>query len=564
MVCFNRKKCLIVLPVVFAGLLLLGCGDGGRDRAGGDMNKPVDADATIGSLGGLYQSGAIPVVGYGIVAGLGETGSSECPPDLRAVLVKYIQQQTAGKHAVNANAFINSKDTAVVEIYGVIPALAGKGDYFDVKLTALEGTQTTSIDGGRLFTANLKESSRFMWFDQYATTIATGHGPVFKDKTEGPAGDKRTGYVLGGGVVTQEVLISLRLFEPNFHAASAIRNRLNQRFGRSTAKATMADEIQLRIPARYGTEKEKFLAMVTSLYLADGGQLQQEKINLLAEQLAAAENKLPAETALEAMGKSALGQIGPLLQSSDAAVRFHAARAMLHIGDDRGLGILRKIAQGPDSGYRVEAIRAIGTGAKRSDAVSILNRIAGDEDFEARFAAYEQLRRLDDICISQTLIAGSFLLDSVVCKGPRLVFVSRADAPRIVVFGAPLNVEKNIFVESGNGSIIINAQPGEEFVSVMRKLPNRPRPIGPLKAASNITDIIRTLCQSPSAKNRPATRPGLGVSYCDLIVLLKQMCETGALKAQFRTGEMSKAAKPAPAAVNLEKKKTTTDNNESV
>jgi hypothetical protein len=193
-----------------------------------------------------------------------------------------------------------------------------------------------------------------------------------------------------------------------------------------------------------------------------------------------------------------------------------------------------------------------------------LNRIAGDEDFEARFAAYEQLRRLDDISISQTLIARSFLLDSVVCKGPRLVFVSRADAPRIVVFGAPLNVEKNIFVESGDSSIIINAQPGEEFVSVMRKFPNRPRPVGPLKAASNITDIIRTLCQSPSVKNRPAMRPGLGVAYCDLIVLLKQMCETGALKAQFRAGEMSKAAEPAPAAVNLEKKTITTDNNESM
>ena len=226
--------------------------------------------------------------------------------------------------------------------------------------------------------------------------------------------------------------------------------------------------------------------------------------------------------------------------------------------------MLRKIAQDPDSGYRIEAIRAIGIAAKRSDAVSILNQIAGDEDFEARFAAYEQLRRLDDICISQTLIGGSFLLDSVVCKGPRLVFASRADGPRIVVFGAPLNVEKNIFIESGDGSIIINAQPEEEFVSVMRKFPNRPRPVGPLKATSNITDIIRTLCQSPSAKNRPVMRPGLGIAYCDLIVLLKQMCETGALKAQFRAGEMSKAAKPMAAAVNLEKKATTTDNNDSM
>ena len=53
--------------------------------------------------------------GFGLVGNLNGTGSSECPPELREVLVKYISQKSTGIDGVTPNSIINSIDTAVVE-----------------------------------------------------------------------------------------------------------------------------------------------------------------------------------------------------------------------------------------------------------------------------------------------------------------------------------------------------------------------------------------------------------------------------------------------------------------
>ena len=56
--------------------------------------------------------------GIGIVAGLHGTGSSECPPMVRENLEKYIWKQIPAGSGINARAFIESRNTAVVEVFG--------------------------------------------------------------------------------------------------------------------------------------------------------------------------------------------------------------------------------------------------------------------------------------------------------------------------------------------------------------------------------------------------------------------------------------------------------------
>ena len=73
------------------------------------IEETLSLDTTVGQLGRLYQYSAVGVMGYGIVAGLPGTGSSECPPELRNALTKHIQTSTGRDTVVNPNRFINSK-----------------------------------------------------------------------------------------------------------------------------------------------------------------------------------------------------------------------------------------------------------------------------------------------------------------------------------------------------------------------------------------------------------------------------------------------------------------------
>jgi hypothetical protein len=49
---------------------------------------------------------------------------------------------------------LNSSDTAVVIVEGVIPPGAPKGSKFDVRVTVAPGTSTVSLEGGRLLIAD--------------------------------------------------------------------------------------------------------------------------------------------------------------------------------------------------------------------------------------------------------------------------------------------------------------------------------------------------------------------------------------------------------------------------
>lgn len=527
--------CMLLLLVLVFGM----CGCAPQKQL--EPEKPVSLDVTVGQLGQLYQNSAVAVKGYGIVAGLGGTGSSECPPDLRIVLSKYIQQQMGSNGTINSNNFINSLDTAVVEVYGTIPAIASKGDRFDVTVAAFSRTQTTSLAGGTLYTTALKEMSGIVRFDQYSATLAKAQGPIFIDKIEGQTVNTN-GYVLGGGLVSQEVRLAIGLYEPSFLMSSSIRNRLNERFGRGTAKAISQNEIEFIIPPKYKAQKEKFLAMVQLLYLAEDYGTRKSRVQMLTDKLVTDDNKFISEYALEAIGRNTIDTMLPLLNSEDETVRFHAGRCMLSIGDDRAVSTLKNIANDKSSQLRVDAIKAIGLNAKRNIATSVLSRLPGDSDFDVKYAAYEQLVRLGDLSVSRTVIGGGFFVDQVNVKGPKIIYVSRSDVPRVVLFGAPIFCEDNIFAESTDRNIVINARPGEKYVSVMRKLPNKPRLVGPLLASYELSDIIQTLCEDADIEKKAKLRPGLGVSYSDMIALLEKMCRTGAVRAKFVAGDLTKAS----------------------
>lgn len=505
-----------------------------------ELPVTIDPKATIGSVSRIHFFQAIPVRGIGIVAGLHGTGSSECPPRVRENLEKYIWKQIPD-NSLNARAFIESKNTAVVEVFGVIPALSSDRNTFDVAVRPLSNSQTTSLDGGHLYATELKELGRLANLEQlsmFSKSLATVEGPVFANKLA-PSADGGMWYVLGGARPLQGSKISLILDRPDFLIANTIRNRINERFKSKTAIPVSEAEILIQTPSEYLDQKMRFLDMIQSLQLGDNPELREYRIGELIQQLIEDPENESFEIALEAIGRPASDALALLLDHADKSVRFHAARCLLNIGDNRAIKSLREILLDPSSSYRVAAIQAMGRNANRSDARAILSVALSDADIQVRLEAYEAMLRMNSSAISRKMIAGDFVVDSVVCPGPKIIYVYQQKTPRIVLFGAPIHCNDNIFIQSDDGTVTINAKPGDKFISVSRKHPGRPRVIGPLNSGFEVSNLIQALGEQPEIKKRATALPGLSIPYAEILPVLEKMCRNNAIKAEFIAGSPS-------------------------
>jgi flagellar basal body P-ring protein FlgI len=522
----------ILIVVFFIG----GCGK--PAKTGKEPNEPapaIDLDATIGSLAEVFSFESIPVEGYGLVGGLSGTGSSECPAPVREYLKQYILQQL-GDDKVDVDELISSHDTAVVVVQGTMPTAVPKNQYFDVRVVALPGTQTTSLEGGWLYGAELKAIGGF---GIAMKALATAKGPIFIDTISPDETNKKIGYILAGGRVLGEYEINMGLRRPDYKTASLICSKLNGRFGTGTARAVSPSQIELKVPDAYKKQKQRFVSIVKAIYLAETPEATKERINTFVKKLAVSEDKYASEAALEAIGNESISKVAALLNSSQEQVRLGAARCMLNLGSDGGLNTLREIASNKDSAYRVEALEAITTSASRNDAIAISRNLLRDSDFNIRLAAYENLRKLDDITVTQKLIARDFYLEQIAQTEHKGIYVSRSGQPRIVLFGAPIYCHDNIFIQSSDGNITINAPAGQKYVSIIRKPPKRPDVMVQLKSSFELGDIIQTLCGEPLKKTKQEHQ-GLNVSYAEAITLLKQMCDKGAVEAKFWAGPLPK------------------------
>ena len=513
---------IILTVLIFSG----GCG---QPPAPPDKPVEISTTATIRELGGIFYPQPIAVEGYALIVNLNGTGSPQCPPAIRQYLEQYLLKQMPAK--TNVSAIIDSPDTAVVRISGTIPANASKNDYFDLKVEALPGTQTTSLEGGILLESELKVKGQV---GSGTKTLAIAEGPVFINRLgDTPPIDKRNCLILAGGRVLNDSQIYLAIGERNFRLTRQICDRINERFGPSTAKALMENQIILSTPARFRMQEGKFFSLINATYLFPSAQ--DKKMGELLTELSAGASKQAAETGLEAIGIAAADKLSGLLNSPDEEVKFRASRCLLNMGDDRGLEGLRSIVFDKSSKYRIEAIEAIGFGARRNDASGILQRLLQDEDFNnIVLSAYKQLSRINDTAISRQVVGQKFFLDIAGQSSKQYIYVTRSGPPTIVLFGPALFCRVGTFVQSSDGLITINAPENIDNIQVVRQLPNK-QPVK-IESKYNLTDVLQTLGE-PSNSLR---RQGLNVSYDEIIAVIKELCNKQAVMAQFIAGPLPK------------------------
>jgi hypothetical protein len=552
-----------IFRVLVLGVLLgsiLGCGQ--RFVVNEDEDRP-DADITIKQryipgadiVGTVAQYSRIldgthmRVKGHGLVMGLGRNGSREVPAQLREFLIQQLLRQGVGLYSrgtgqVSPSDVLNSLDTAVVTVTGAIPPMLPEGTYFDVEVAASGATGTKSLDGGVLIVTDLRLDLGAEIDPSYGSDVkAIAAGPVtlnpFLDVSDPKnAMLQREGRVIGGGRVEKARNVSLHMIASNYAIADKIAKRINSRFAGMgldhVAVAKSADLIELTVPPSYHKEPNRFIELVLHLPLNDSpGAWESHMLNVIGEM---SKEDAPCDSlslVLEAQGGQILPMIKALYISDEDQLAFYTARTGMRLGDRSADATIIRFAseEGP---YQVQAIKTLGEHRKVGMADRALRKLVDSENTRVRIAAYRALRDRGSTAVRQFEIGGLFHLDIVIASEANdLIYATRVDDSRIVLFGEDILLKKPAYYESASGLVRINGLAGSETVSVRRSLPlSEDRMSDSFEGPYEIDWLIETLGSTPRM-DISGNVEGLGLTYGQVVETLYRLTEEGHVEAEF-------------------------------
>jgi len=515
---------------------------------------PIDPllAGTIGAITYYAEIDPLPVRGFGIVIGLGQNGSSDCPTVVRQYLVDVMTRErdawgsTELRRRFSPAELIDSPSTAVVEVVGLIPAAAVARENFDLAVRAIPGTATRSLAGGLLLPCELRMYDVELTEEQLLArrVVARGGGPVFVNPFAGedPASggyDPRRGYIFSGGTAIYTRKIRLVLREPSYPVARRLETRINERFNQRPpiAEAISRGYLELEMPRAFQARPEEFLRLLPHLYVENHAAFIEARLRELTR-LAALKNADLDTISLiwEGVGRTALPQIQPLYTDPDPAVRFYAARAGLRLQDVTALPVVAQAAASDDHSLALLAVRELGA-CNYPQAVSKLIPLLSVADPELRIAAYEALLGQPQSVIRSTKyplaldpVQLNLVCDVVDASGPPLIYVRRTRVPRIAVFGAQMPVALPVFYAAPDDSVIINGTEESGVLTVFGKRAGRLTPT--LQVATRVADLIAALAELPRPDEGGQIR-GLGLPYSQVVHIVATLCRDGAIAAHF-------------------------------
>lgn len=514
---------------------------------------------TIGPLITLEGAQLLQVRGYGLVVDLVDTGGADGPEQVKEYIKKQVRtNQEVGVRGITTDQLFKGKDACMVEVTGLIPAAAKKGDRFDVVVKAL-GSGTRSLVGGRLVLCDLKLYADTPQGVIEGKTLATASGPMFVTIFDqaGEATSKidlRTGFVLGGAVVKEPRRVRLVLNEPRYAVAQQMVSRINGRYAGAEpiADGKSAGAIDIKIPDEYRNRKRVFLEQVAHTVLNDNPALLDKRVVELAQDI-----ELPDADgdgiglAFQAIGKVALPQVKPLYQHALPDVRYFAARTGTRMGDNAGMEELSKFALEPDNRFRMQAIDELGFAVNMYGAGETLVKLLKDPDDEVRIRAYRALRRRPHPAIESTVLdKDNLILDVIDSGGDFLIYVQRLEEPRIAVFGKQMRCQDNAIFPGARRDerrllTQITANPGEQFLSVIYKNKRTGKHSEKLHVPFNVGEMIQYLGDTPTKDIQGQIVRGLAVPYSEIVDILQTFCKEGSIKARFKAEDI-KESEEAP------------------
>ncbi len=525
-----------------------------RDRDKGSQPQPMPEAATrtvalrdaIGPLVTVDGLRLTQVRGYGLVVDLVDTGGADGPEIVKNYLIKEMRRRQQPSDAgTPSKEVLESKDTAMVEATGLMPAGAKEGDRFDVVIRAL-GTQTKSLVGGKLFLCDLKLYADSPSGVIEGKALAAASGPVFvspfnRDGDPATNVDLRTGFVLGGGIVKDERRVRLVLNDPSYSVAQRIVARLNGRYAADepVAVGQSPSYIDLKVPNKYGSRKRLFLEHVIHTTLNSNESFLKQRARDLADEITQPQAECESiGLAWEAIGPLGLPTIRDLYVHPDPKVSYYAGRSGLRLSDRGGMEVVARHAKDPDSPFHNEAIDELGYAVDLYGAGECLRKLLDEDESGVRIRAYKALRhRVHPAIQSQVLYDDNLILDVVDSQGPHLIYVQRSLAPRIAVFGKQMRCQPPAIYpgERRDGRRIqsqITAKEGDDALTIMFFNKRGGRWSPPMSLPPSGADLIKFLGGTPVPTENGRVE-GLGAAYSEIVDILSWFCESKTIPAKF-------------------------------
>lgn len=530
------------------------------DRSGLMPNVPPILRGTVASE--AFVVGYQPVVarGYGLVVGLNGTGSRDIPPAIRAHMLAELARHGIGSERtgtayINPEQMLNSLDTAVVIVEAVIPpgALGRRyltrkwgeskrvvpGTRFDVRVFADPRTGTTSLEGGRLYTTELRPGAPQTGSRQ-AAALAEAGGPIFVNPFSDPGSgvgtpSRTSGRIFNGGEVLEDMPVKLTLFNPNHTRASVLQNTINAKFPEEplqesqTAHGESDDSIEITVPPSYKSDTEEFVQLLRHTTIRLAGV---ESSAALVRRAVIADPST-AETASwrwRALGERALPVIRDLYDYPEELPRLAALQAGAALNDALVVPHLIDMAHNASTQSRIPAINLLGDMTVDPRVDQALRDLLNEADVEVRMVSYEALVKRGDPFLYRLVVDEKYIVDLVESDYP-MIYITQLGQPRIVVFGRDLMIRTPITVRAWSNRLMIKDAADQEGLEVFyRQDPDDMQ--GVIQTTSTLlADFICFLGHQPTI-DRPA--PGLGLSYGQAVGALHQIWSQGYIEADFK------------------------------
>ena len=500
---------------------------------------------TIASEGILTGYQPTVVHGYGLVVGLKQTGSRLVPAEVRSMMIEEMARRgigdpRSGWDHLTPERMLDSEDTAVVVVEGVIPPGAPKGSTFDIRVFALPGSTTSSLEGGRLYTADLRPGPLATGSKQ-AFALAKGSGPVFINPFVEPGTSQRSsvnslsGRILNGGTTTKEMPIKLRMATTSHARTATVEQAINSNFPREpgqkeeTARGESGDSIWITVPPTYAERTEEFVQLLkhTSLNVgAPEATAQAIRRGVLA-------NPGGADSARWrwcALGPKAVPMIQDLYDHADEAPRFSALSAGARLNDAMAVPHLLDVAQkSPKQSRRLAAIAELGRMGTNPRIDLGLRELMNDPNVDVRLAVFDAMIERNDPTIVEVPVSGRFTM-SLVESDHDMIYIAQTGTPRIAIFGEGLILKLPLTVNTWSGRLLMKGDTEDKEIQVFYRSTSNDEPIIGL-APTDVPGMVRFLGHETTIRDPDE---GLGLQYGEVIGAMHQLWSKGYITCDFK------------------------------
>lgn len=463
----------------------------------------------------------VKLEGVALVTGLNRTGSDPPPSLQRDALIAEMQT-----HEVkNPNFVLASGDTSLVLLRAFLPPGVRKGDRVDVEVRVPGRSETTSLRGGWLMKARLREVAILENTLRTGRVEAEAEGPVTIDAAFDNTDDEIRqvrGRVLGGGVAFSSRPLGLLVATENhsIKTSTMIGAAINARFhtfdrGIKKGVATPKRDsfVELEVHPRYQHNLGRYVRVVRSIAVDESAADRVARLEMLGKMLHEPTTAAVAALQLEAIGKEAIRVLQQGATAQDPEVRFYAAEALAYLDDQAAAEPLGQAAR-EEPAFRWHAIAAL-SAMDHVSAHDELSQLLHVSSAETRYAAFLGLRSRNPM---DSLIRGQapgnlFNLHLVDSTGPPLIHLSRSRRAEIVVFGGTGELQSPSFLYAGK-EIMLKSD-GPDRIKVLRFVPGQDD--RQAVCSLRLPEVIKTVVE-------------MGGGYADVMQLLQEAKDKGCLE----------------------------------